>query len=81
MGISFQTAEEFFLNQKPAPFNWPEFNPVCNIKRVSSGARKMDGSIYQIVIFFQLSQKGLKGNDTRDIELARDVKSDLTRRC
>ncbi|XP_046843122.1 bifunctional polynucleotide phosphatase/kinase-like [Xenia sp. Carnegie-2017] len=26
-GLSFHTPEEFFLSKKPAPFNWPEFDP------------------------------------------------------
>lgn len=29
IGIDFYTPEEFFLKQKPAPFEWPKFIPVC----------------------------------------------------
>lgn len=29
IGIDFYTPEEFFLKQKPAPFEWPTFVPVC----------------------------------------------------
>ncbi|XP_028392053.1 bifunctional polynucleotide phosphatase/kinase-like isoform X2 [Dendronephthya gigantea] len=29
VGIPFHTPEEFFLNKKPAPFSWPEFNPMA----------------------------------------------------
>lgn len=29
IGIDFYTPEEFFLKEKPAPFDWPTFMPVC----------------------------------------------------
>ena len=36
--------------------------------------RKVDSAIQKIVIGFQLPLKGIKGNDTADIELAGDKK-------
>ena len=44
-----------------------------NDKVLAQVVRMVDSAIHWIVIF-QLPQKGIKSNDTRDIELARDKK-------
>lgn len=37
IGIDFYTPEEFFFKQKPAPFEWPTFVPVCVLHRGLDG--------------------------------------------
>ena len=44
IGIDFYTPEEFFLKEKPGPFDWPTFMPVC----ITQG---FDGIITEGVIF------------------------------
>lgn len=34
IGVKFYTPEEFFMFQKAAPFNMPEFDPVSIIKYI-----------------------------------------------
>ena len=45
-----------------------------NVSVSGAGLRKLGSAIQRIGIFFRLLQKGIKSNEIRDIELARDEK-------
>lgn len=59
IGIDFYTPEEFFLKQKPAPFEWPKFIPVCIDESVTTPVNNTINGIHtREKIFVNNCQKG-----------------------
>ncbi|XP_059178049.1 bifunctional polynucleotide phosphatase/kinase-like [Physella acuta] len=60
IGLSFKTPEEFFLNQKPAPFNMPEFDPrtLRNDTPLISSKSQLTKSGKEIIVLVGLPSSG-----------------------